>query len=238
MGMPRIAIRSFFTALAALLALAAVASPTVAAPLKPGIDISYWQNNVRWDKVGATNVQFIIARASHGTVADEKYAEYRIGAAEEGIPLGAYHYAEPRGGMRDAVEQADFFLAMAAPTTGDILPVLDIEQTNGKGPTALTKWVTAWLNRVENKSGLKPMIYTSPAFWETALGNTKKFAKRGHKLWVANWDVSKPAVPASNWAGHGWTFWQWTNCRSVEGINGCVDGDRYVRANLGKVKIR
>jgi GH25 family lysozyme M1 (1,4-beta-N-acetylmuramidase) len=34
-------------------------------------------------------------------------------------------------------------------------------------------------------------------------------------------------MPASNWAGEGWTFWQYTSSGTVSGISGSVDLDRY-----------
>jgi hypothetical protein len=41
-----------------------------------------------------------------------------------------------------------------------------------------------------------------------------------------------PFVPGVNWAGFGWTFWQWTSCGRVPGIRGCVDLDRFNGASL------
>ena len=56
------------------------------------------------------------------------------------------------------------------------------------------------------------MIYTSPSFWTNKMGDTQAFAAAGYKsLWVAHWTTNPSAtVPASNWAGNGWTFWQYT----------------------------
>ena len=51
-------------------------------------------------------------------------------------------------------------------------------------------------------------------------------------LWVAHWGVRSPTVPANDWGGHGWTYWQWTDCWHVQGISGCVDGDRYNGTDL------
>jgi hypothetical protein len=60
------------------------------------------------------------------------------------------------------------------------------------------------------------------------MGDSRALADAGYKiLWVAHWRVTSPAVPASNWGGHGWTFWQYDDCATVPGIAGCVDVDRY-----------
>src|SRR5207237_610573 len=57
---------------------------------------------------------------------------------------------------------------------------------------------------------------------------TQSVASAGHPLWVAHWTTSAtPLVPAANWAGQSWTFWQWTDCVKVPGFAHCSDGDRY-----------
>ena len=70
--------------------------------------------------------------------------------------------------------------------------------------------------------GRKPIVYTNRTSWAQT-GDTLSFAQRGHALWVANWDVSAPLVPADNWAGESWTIWQYTSSGSVPGIAGRVD---------------
>ena len=46
-----------------------------------------------------------------------------------------------------------------------------------------------------------------------------------------------PLVPGANWAGKGWTFWQYTSSGSVPGIAGRVDLDRYNGKDFTKVII-
>jgi len=45
-------------------------------------------------------------------------------------------------------------------------------------------------------------------------------------------------VPAGNWAGHGWTLWQYDSCGSVNGVEGCVDRDRYNGTGLAPLRIK
>jgi hypothetical protein len=72
------------------------------------------------------------------------------------------------------------------------------------------------------------MIYTSPSFWKNHMGDSQALADAGYKtLWVAHWGVSAPAVPARNWGGRGWTFWQYTSDGTVPGIAGRVDLDKF-----------
>jgi len=193
-----------------------------------GLDVSKWQGSISWSQVAASGKKFAIVRASAGSLTtDEWYAANRSGARANGIALGAYHYANPDSAANDALNEANFFLSLATPARGDILPVLDVEVTNGLSVAAMQAWVSTWLQRVTSVLGVRPMIYTSPSFWTTYLGDTAMFANAGHRLWIAHWGVDSPRIPAGNWGGLGWTFWQYTSTGSVPGVSGNVDLDRY-----------
>ena len=57
-------------------------------------------------------------------------------------------------------------------------------------------------------------------------------------LWVAHWTTgTAPSVPGGNWAGDGWTFWQYTSDGAVDGISGRVDLNRYRGTNFTPVLI-
>ena len=111
---------------------------------------------------------------------------------------------------------------------GMIIPTLDLERSGGLTDPQLIAWVQAWVGRVYDRLGVRAMIYASPSFWQTYMSNTRWFADNGYSvLWIAHWGVSSPSVPASNWGGKSWTFWQYTSNGSVPGISGAVDLDRY-----------
>ena len=236
------AVAALVAALVALLVLASAAPAS--AVRRPGIDISAYQEPpftgkpVDWDDVGDGDVRFVIARATRGTdFIDTSYPGFVSGAQSHGIWVAAYHYAKPNGNpVDDAKKEADFFLEHADIEEGMLIPALDMEQS-GLTQKQLVTWITTWLRRVEAQTGVKAMIYTSPSFWVSATGDTVKFARNGHPLWIANWFVRRPTVPAHNWGGRGWTFWQWTDCGEVNGIKGCVDKDRYNGKTLAKVAI-
>ncbi len=196
----------------------------------PGVDISHYQGSINWSQVAGGGVKFAIQKATEGrTYVDPTYSTNRSGAGQNGIKWSSYHFARPDATSGDAVAEADHFVDTASPTSGDIVPALDLEVTGGLGTTALKSWVSAWLGRVTTRLGVRPMIYTSPNFWKTYMGDSAAYATQGYRiLWIAHWTAnSQPTVPAGNWGGYGWTFWQWTSCWSVPGIGGCVDGDRY-----------
>lgn len=200
-----------------------------------GIDVSTHQGSIDWGRVAATGKRFAFARASAGTLTvDDTYTRNRAGARAVGIPVGAYHFANPDSAPNDALNEANWFLSLAAPTQGDLIPTLDVEVTNGLSTTALTTWLQTWLARVTEVTGVRPMIYTTPNFWKAAVADTAWFAANGYTvLWVAHWTTaSAPTVPAGDWGGNGWTFWQYSSNGTVPGIDARVDLDRYEGSEL------
>ena len=71
------------------------------------------------------------------------------------------------------------------------------------------------------------MVYSNASFWRAHMSDTAKVAREGFRFWVAHWDTRVPEVPARRWLDRGWTFWQWTDCGRVAGIEDCVDRNTY-----------
>jgi GH25 family lysozyme M1 (1,4-beta-N-acetylmuramidase) len=205
----------------------------------PGIDVSHHQDAIDWAQVAASGQRFAIAKATEGrNFVDPMYATNKAGAEAMGMAFGAYHFAQPDDGPNDAVREADHFVDVAQLEPGNLLPVLDIERTNGLTQAEITTWILTWLGRVTERVGVRPMVYTSPAGWENRTGDTTAVADAGYTvLWVAHWGVAEPRLPANDWSGHGWTFWQYGNCGSVPGIEGCVDVDWYDSSSFDPVTI-
>jgi GH25 family lysozyme M1 (1,4-beta-N-acetylmuramidase) len=193
----------------------------------PGIDVSHYQHLIDWTQVAASGIRFAFAKATEGTgYVDPMYATNRAGAAANGIALGAYHFARPDLHPSGAVTEADHFVDTAQVIPGDLLPVLDIERSGSLTQEALTQWILDWLGEVTARTGVMPMVYTSPIGWSNRTGDTTAIADAGYTvLWVAHWNVDAPTVPGNDWEGHGWTFWQYGDCGHVAGVGGCVDSD-------------
>jgi GH25 family lysozyme M1 (1,4-beta-N-acetylmuramidase) len=194
-----------------------------------GIDVSHWQGTIDWTKVAAAGKKFAIIKATESTnYIDPMYATNHAGAKSAGLWTGAYHFAQPSTNTNDAVLEADYFAAHINLGPGDLIPALDLEVSGGLSVTALKAWVMSFMKEVTARVGTRPMIYTSPSFWSKYMGNTTALADAGYTtLWIAHWGVTSPTVPANNWGGHGWTFWQYTSSGTVPGITGRVDLDRF-----------
>jgi GH25 family lysozyme M1 (1,4-beta-N-acetylmuramidase) len=205
-----------------------------------GIDVSHWQNTINWTAVAGAGKKFAIIKASDGQVQtdgtlyiDPLFATNHAKAKAAGLWTGAYHFARPGANANDAIIEADHFAAVANLGAGDLMPALDLEDSGGLSVTALQAWVTSFVDEVTARVGARPMIYTSPAFWKKYMGDSRALADAGYKtLWIAHWGVTSPTIPASNWGGHGWTFWQYTSDGSVPGITGRVDLDRFNGSDL------
>ena len=204
------------------------------ATIVEGIDVSHWQGTIDWTKVAAAGKKFAIIKATESTnYIDPMYATNHAAAKAAGLWTGAYHFAQPSTNANDAVLEADYFAAHVNLGAGDLIPALDLEVSGGLTVAALQAWVMSFMNEVTTKVFVRPMIYTSPSFWGKYMGNTTALADAGYTtLWIAHWGVTSPTVPANNWGGHGWTFWQYTSDGVVPGIAGRVDLDRYNGADL------
>jgi lysozyme len=205
----------------------------------PGIDVSHHQGAIDWTQVAASGQRFAIAKATEGqTFVDPMYATNKIQAETYGIAFGAYHFARPDDQPDDAILEADHFVDTAQLEPGNLIPVLDIERTGGLSQAEITQWILTWLGRVTERLGVRPMVYTSPAGWESRTGDTTAVADAGYTvLWIAHWNVDAPRLPANDWSGNGWAFWQYGDCGTVPGIQGCVDVDWYRSDSFAGVTI-
>ena len=229
----------------ALTALLSASASNAATARAKGVDVSNWNGAINWTKVAQAGYRFAFGKATEGTAYNDKtYTTNRNGSERAGLAFGAYHFAKPggrglAGATASAINQANHFLAVAGPQPGELPPVLDLEATGGLGKQRLLAWTLAWLGQIEARTGVEPLLYTSPLFWRGHLGDSAAAAAAGTGLWIAHWtSKGTPLVPAENWDGEGWRFWQWTNCASVPGIRHCADGDRMNGTNLSSVAIQ
>jgi lysozyme len=240
---------------ASLVVLSLIAGPgqAQAGTKAMGIDVSRFQGPIDWPTVAGSGIGFAFVQASRGSGADctvkpaqcgpdPYFATNRLAAESAGIRVGAYHRAFAGGATAadaraDALAEANIFIAAVSSLQhGELIPVLDAESPfTGMTSSTLRTWIRVFVKRVTKKLGRKPMIYTNGSSW-SATGNTTEFAKARYPLWVAEWGVSRPSVPASNWAGRGYSVWQYTSSGSVPGISGRVDMDRLGK-RLGKITV-
>lgn len=122
-------------------------SPTGSAFLE-GLDVSQWQGTIDWGRVAAAGKRFAMIRASAGSLTqDTTYSANRTGAEGAGLAVAAYHYANPDSTPNDALNEANWFLQLSTPQSGELIPALDVEVTNGLSVSDMQAWVGTWLTR-------------------------------------------------------------------------------------------
>ncbi|HEY1586777.1 MAG TPA: GH25 family lysozyme, partial [Polyangia bacterium] len=184
-----------------------------------GIDVSEFQGSINWSAVKAAGKEFAFIRVSDGTYQDPDFATNWAGAKAAGLLRGAYQFFEAGD---DPITVADQFLAKIGTLgEGDLPPVLDVEVTDGQSAATMKANMEAWLAHVEAKTGRSPFIYVSPGFWPN-LGSPNE---SHYRLWVANWGVTCPSLPAGGWST--FQMWQKADNGSVSGISGNVDLDEF-----------
>lgn len=188
-----------------------------------GIDVSHHQGLIDWDKVKSAYVKskplsFVFIRATYGRWKNDKYFTYNWKATQQvGLLRGAYHYYLP---SQSALAQADKFLSRVCDLDGnylgDLPPVLDIEELPvEKDRDDFHKDIQIWLDRVENKTGMRPIIYAGSKFYKVHL--FPKF--KSYPFWVAHYQISSPSVPS----GQTYDLWQFTDKARIDGICSSVD---------------
>lgn len=182
-----------------------------------GIDISHYQTNIKWEKLRNASinndpVRFVIIKATEGQdLYDDDFNDNFFQAKENDFIRGAYHFFVP--GV-DPVKQAYFYLHQVHLVPGDLPPVLDIEKDGKLSKKELQKDVKKWLDIVEEKYGVKPILYTSYKFKKDFLDDP---VFNEYPYWIAHYYINKLAYKGD------WVMWQHTDCGKVEGIKGFVD---------------
>lgn len=181
-----------------------------------GIDVSVWQADVDWNAVAADGIKFAIARASYGTSKDTYFDQNWPAMKSAGLVRGAYQYWLP---AKDPIAQAQAMLDIMGPLeAGDLPPVVDVEQTDGLGPSEIASRLQQWINHVEGALGVKPIIYSGKYFWQD---NVKSDAFLDYPLWIPNYSLDCPDLASGYWPS--WHFFQYTSTGSVNGVSGNVD---------------
>ena len=185
-----------------------------------GIDVSYAQGAIDWQKVKASGVEFAMLRASRGPVSstrpaseDTTFKRNITEAAEAGIKVGVYHYLYAHT-VSEAKQEAKFFIKTISPYQITYPVVLDVEEQSqaNLGKSALTKIVKAFLDEV-NAAGYYGMLYSNKSWLTTYLDMSKL---TGYEVWLAQWNT----VPT--YTGD-FGMWQYTCKGIVSGIDGYVD---------------
>lgn len=182
-----------------------------------GIDVSKYQDIIDWESVrqmqiAGIKIGFAFIKATEGIGNEDRYFKRNWKkAAQAGIVRGAYHYFLA---TKSGKAQAENFISTVQLSSGDLPPVLDVEQTYGVSPSKLRERVKDFLETVEEHYRVKPIIYTNVDFYQQVLKD--EFDE--YPLWVAHYlQQERPRITRT------WHFWQHSETGRVNGIFSKVD---------------
>lgn len=191
---------------------------------KIGVDVHGSKGPVDWRRVRGHGIDFAIVKATEGrTFRDKLFQSHRKAARDAGLLVGAYHFARPSLNS-PAQEAANFLGALfedGRRTQVSELVVLDFEDEKVGRGVKLGAWAREFLDRVEQRVGRVPMLYTFTSYWTAHGASTSTFAR--YPLWLADYDGGY-TVPRP-WTRL--TLHQFTSSGTVPGIPGRVDMNRF-----------
>jgi lysozyme len=184
-----------------------------------GIDVSKYQDIIDWGSVRdmqVSNVRMTFAyiKATEGLGNEDAYFKRNWKKTKDaGLVRGAYHFFLA---TKSGKAQAENFINSVELETGDLPPVLDIEQTYGVNPEKLRARAKEWLSTIQDYYHVQPIIYTNVDFYRQYL----KDDFDSFPLWVAHYlQKERPRTYRE------WTFWQHSEAGRVNGIFTHVDFD-------------
>jgi lysozyme len=182
-----------------------------------GIDVSRYQQLIDWESVKAMavsdiKIDFAFIKATEGVGNIDPFFKRNWKKSREAqMVRGAYHFFLA---TKSGKAQAENYIARVELQSGDLPPVLDVEQTYGVSGIKLRQRVKEWLSTVEAFYGVKPILYTNVDFYKQYL----KSEFDDYPLWVAHYlQRDKPRIVRD------WYFWQHSEDGRVNGILSKVD---------------
>lgn len=185
-----------------------------------GLDVSQYQGEINWAEIDSVEKSFkldyVLIRATAGAdKVDSEFKDNWKSSQKKQLIRGAYHYYRPD---ENSIQQASNFIKTVSLQKGDLPPVLDIEQLpNDQSIEDLKKGLRRWLEKVDAHYKVKPIIYSGEKYYENFL----KEEFKGYTFWIANYNFFVEEIKPD------WTFWQFTEKATINGINEKVDLNIY-----------
>ena len=197
------------------------------APSVLGIDVSFWQGNIDWNRVKEAGVEFAIIRAGwrgseEGVLAEDDFAQANYaGAKKAGVKVGAYFFSQAIS-IQEAVEEANYLLEIIDGWEVDMPIVYDWEfvgadsRTSKMDARTLTDCTKAFCETID-AAGYTPMIYFNA---DQSYASVYLEELTDYGFWLAQYDT------VLNYP-YKIDMWQYTETGSVPGIDGNVDINLY-----------
>ena len=189
-----------------------------------GIDVSHHNGLIDWSTVSKQNdAAFVYIKATEGhDFIDSQYTTNIRQARKNNIKVGSYHFFRAN---IPADQQFKLFKRTISLKEQDLLPMIDVEVTNGVGVFALQARLIEFARLVENYIGCPPLIYTGRNFYNQHFAGYTQFRK--FPFWIAQYSEDEPALDY----GDDYLIWQYTSKARVSGIHGNVDKNCFMNGH-------
>ena len=192
-------------------------------PSHIGVDVSAHQQQIDWQQVADSGVEFAMVRAGYrgytkGDLERDAYFTQNVdGAAAAGLDVGVYFFSQAIT-TDEALEEADLVLelldgrTLAYPIVFDWEDIEADARTDGMTSPLLTEIAAAFCARVE-AAGYQSGIYFNQRF---GYQEFDLLQLQGKTFWLAEYNI--PPTFA-----YDFQIWQYTNDGTVPGISTPVD---------------
>jgi len=179
------------------------------------IDISHWQGEMDWDKFMQSDAEGCIIRAgSCNNNTGIPYTDYNYEQNMTGVEfateiIGTYWYWRAN---HDPIKQADYYADLLKYKKWNLAPVADVESRGNVNQSTLQSRLKKFVDRLQVRTGYKPIIYSRASFWNPYVGNPSWASS--YDFWAAryNGSLSGPwsdgRYKPVSW--NDWTFWQYS----------------------------
>lgn len=212
-------VRRVISVVLILIVLSNVVATTLAAEnyLAKGIDVSYWQSSVDFEKVKKDGIDFAILRVGTSGGKDSTFENNYKNALAAGIDVGCYFYTYATN-VQTAVSEAKKVVEWIGDKKLQYPVYFDIEDSSLESLTnrQRTDICIAFCDEI-NRSGFLAGIYAN-SYWLGYLLNRSELEQ--YELWLARWTNSgNPDVDRSEEC----RLWQYSSTGSVAGVVSDVD---------------
>ncbi len=183
--------------------------------IKRGIDVSWVQGDIDWEKVSKSGIEFVIIRAGRGPIdengckEDTHFRQNIEGALKYGLNVGVYFYSYAEN-VEQAEEEAEFYVNLLDEYNITYPVIVDLEED--VGVSDLSEIAEAYAQTISAK-GYYPMIYSYRFSLDDQISDK---IKNKYALWIAQ---TGPQPDTD----YNYYIWQYSHEGRINGIEGNVD---------------
>lgn len=198
-----------------------------------GVDVSAHQGHIDWSVLKSQNISFAFIKATEGSSwVDKHFKENFENAYAQGLYVGAYHFFS--FDSSGSTQAQNYIRNVPVLTARSLPPVVDVEFYGNKASNpphkeAVYKELDTFLEILSKHYGTKPLIYTTPSFYDLYLRD--KYER--YPLWIRSVFFAPHSFAARifkvYFSKERWIFWQYNPQAILKGYRG---GERYIDLNV------